>query len=323
MPSGTQTVSVIYTQILYTLSVTKGSNGSGTVTSSPVGINCGTACAYDYVPATVVVLSPVASTGSSFAGWSGACTNPTGTCSVTMNAAAAVTANFTLNTYNLTVNKVGTGSGTVTSSPSGINCGSTCVYAFNYNQLVVLSAANASGSSFTGWSGSGCSGTGTCSVTITAVAAVTATFTLNEFSPVATNDSYTTLKNTSMTIVAPGVMANDTDANGDTLTAVLDSGLSNGGSLTFNSDGSFTYNPPTGYTGTDTFYYHDNDGHVNGNIATVTLNVIDSLPPSQPSSFYGTINYYAPPQPVGLTVEAYVPGVATPVATTTIQGGSR
>ena len=132
----------------------------------------------------------------------------------------------------------------------------------------------------------------------------------------------TTLKNTSMTIVAPGVMANDTDANGDTLTAVLDSGLSNGGSLTFNSDGSFTYNPPTGYTGTDTFYYHDNDGHVNGNIATVTLNAIDFLPPSQPSSFYGTINYDAPPQPVGLTVEAYVPGVATPVATTTIQGSS-
>ncbi|MBL8689748.1 MAG: hypothetical protein JNL04_11645 [Rhodospirillaceae bacterium] len=77
----------------------------------------------------------------------------------------------------LTVTKSGTGSGTVTSSPSGISCGSTCSASFASGQVVTLTAAADSGSTFAGWSSS-CSGTAsTASITMTASAACIATFT--------------------------------------------------------------------------------------------------------------------------------------------------
>jgi hypothetical protein len=95
-----------------------------------------------------------------------------------MTAAKAVTANFTLTQYALTVAKNGTGTGTVTSSPAGISCGATCAFNFNYNTSVTLTPAAASGSTFTGWTGA-CTGTSTCVATMTAARAVTATFTKN------------------------------------------------------------------------------------------------------------------------------------------------
>jgi len=66
--------------------------------------------------------------------------------------------------------------GTVTSNPSGINCGSTCSANYDSGTAVTLTASPNSGYTFTGWSGGGCSGTGTCTVTMTAATSVTATF---------------------------------------------------------------------------------------------------------------------------------------------------
>ena len=76
----------------------------------------------------------------------------------------------------LSVNKSGSGSGTVTSNPPGIDCGQTCSHAFYYYNDVVLTAIAAPSSSFTGWSGAGCSGTGICTVTMSSDQSVTATF---------------------------------------------------------------------------------------------------------------------------------------------------
>ncbi len=76
---------------------------------------------------------------------------------------------------NLTVTVAGTGS--VTSSPVGINCGNVCVASFAPTTMVTLTAATSGGSVFAGWSGGGCSGTGTCVVTLTMATSVTATFT--------------------------------------------------------------------------------------------------------------------------------------------------
>jgi hypothetical protein len=75
----------------------------------------------------------------------------------------------------LQVTKTGTGSGRVTSSPSGIDCGSVCYDAFGYGFSVKLTATPDPGSSFAGWTGA-CSGTGTCSVTMNKMQSVTATF---------------------------------------------------------------------------------------------------------------------------------------------------
>jgi hypothetical protein len=75
------------------LALSVGINGSGTVTSSPPGISCGVTCSVDYAINTVVSLTQSAASGSTFAGWSGAC-GGVGTCIVTMNQAQSVTANF-------------------------------------------------------------------------------------------------------------------------------------------------------------------------------------------------------------------------------------
>ena len=77
--------------------------------------------------------------------------------------------------FTLGVSKSGSGSGTVTSNPSGINCGGTCSASYTSGTTVTLSASPASGSTFAGWSGA-CTGTGSCIVSMTAARTVTATF---------------------------------------------------------------------------------------------------------------------------------------------------
>jgi len=78
--------------------------------------------------------------------------------------------------FTLTISKSGTGNGTVTSSPAGINCGSDCTEDFKVGTKVTLKAKADTNSTFTGWSGGGCSGTGTCVVIMNADIAVTAGF---------------------------------------------------------------------------------------------------------------------------------------------------
>ena len=77
--------------------------------------------------------------------------------------------------FTLSVAKAGTGSGTVTSSPTGISCGGDCSEAYTNGTSVSLTATPASGSTFGGWSGA-CTGTGSCALSMTANRSVTATF---------------------------------------------------------------------------------------------------------------------------------------------------
>ncbi len=78
----------------YTLSVNKSGTGSGLVSSSPSGINCGTICSASFVHGTTVTLTAVPSAGSSFSGWSGACSGAAAQCFITMDGNRSVTASF-------------------------------------------------------------------------------------------------------------------------------------------------------------------------------------------------------------------------------------
>jgi hypothetical protein len=156
----------------FKLTVTKSGTGTGKVTSSPAGIDCGATCEAEFEEGKEVTLTPTAESGSEFKEWTGACTG-SGACKVTMSAARAVNAKFDLKTHTLTVNKVGSGSGSVTCD------GGACASSYPEGTKVTLGATAASGSSFAGWSGGGCSGTGSCVVTMSADTAVTATFNAN------------------------------------------------------------------------------------------------------------------------------------------------
>jgi hypothetical protein len=163
----------------YSLSVSL--NGSGTVTSNPPGITCGTTCSVSFNSGTLVTLTAAPPTGLTFTGWGGACAG-TGTCAVTLLQAQSVTATFTATasppptTATLTVLKSGTGTGTVGSTPAGITCGTTCSASFTTGTSVTLTAIPAMGSTFTGWGGA-CNGAGACTVALSQAQSVTATFT--------------------------------------------------------------------------------------------------------------------------------------------------
>ena len=158
------------------LAVVKMGAGSGVVISAPSGILCGTSCSGTFGSGTAVTLTATPATGSTFAGWSGGGCTGTGTCTVTVTSTTAVTATFNVSLVSLTVGKTGTGAGTVSSTPAGITCGTTCSASYPYGTAVALTAVVPTGSTFTGWSGA-CTGSGSCSVTLTAAATVTATFT--------------------------------------------------------------------------------------------------------------------------------------------------
>ena len=84
-----------------------------------------------------------------------------------------------VNLHSLTINKSGDGQGTILSTPSGINCGSSCNFNFANNTTVILTAVTDPGNKFSGWSGEGCSGTKTCTVIMNFNKSVTANFTLS------------------------------------------------------------------------------------------------------------------------------------------------
>lgn len=106
--------------------------------------------------------------------------------------------------------------------------------------------------------------------------------------PVANDDSYSTDKNTTMNVSAPGVLGNDTDAEGNTLTAALATDASLG-SLTLNADGSFDYIPNTDFIGDDSFTYFADDGtDLSDTFATVTITVEDDVPPPVGEALFET-----------------------------------
>jgi hypothetical protein len=96
--------------------------------------------------------------------------------------------------------------------------------------------------------------------------------------PTAVADTYTTTENTPLHIAAPGVLDNDSDPNGDPLTAVLQSGTTNG-ALTLLSDGAFIYTPTTNFNGADSFVYSAHNGILGDTaVVTVIVNGVNDAP---------------------------------------------
>jgi serine protease AprX len=123
--------------------------------------------------------------------------------------------------------------------------------------------------------------------------------------PVAAADSYSTAAGTTLNVPAPGVLANDGDAEGDALTAQLVSAPSHG-ALTLGADGAVRFVPAVGYAGTDSFSYSAFDGKLAGNIATVAVKVVAPPPPpiARNDSFSAPVFRTSPYSPRRLAVLA-------------------
>lgn len=104
--------------------------------------------------------------------------------------------------------------------------------------------------------------------------------------PVANDDTYNATEDTALVVNAPGVLGNDSDPEGATLTAVLVGNVSHG-SLVLAASGAFTYTPATDYCGSDAFTYRANDGTQNSAVANVAINIacVNDAPVVTPATF--------------------------------------
>jgi len=141
------------------LNILVGGSGTGTITSVPDGINCGTTCAALFPIASYVTLKATPAPGSVFDGWrygwGGGRDNRDGTCTVNTSYLHVIQANFEPASTTLAVNRSGDGSGTVTSTPWGINCGPDCAEDYTgYSDrpvVIALSAVPDADSAFVRW----------------------------------------------------------------------------------------------------------------------------------------------------------------------------
>jgi VCBS repeat-containing protein len=117
----------------------------------------------------------------------------------------------------------------------------------------------------------------------------TVTITVLNQAPVAVDDSYSVDENDTLIVAPPGVLLNDTDPEGDLLSASLVSDVANG-TLSLRPLGDFDYTPNPGFSGTDSFTYVVNDGTSDSNVATITITVnqVNDNPPTANDESYVT-----------------------------------
>jgi VCBS repeat protein/List-Bact-rpt repeat protein len=179
------TVSFPSNSTTFTLNVKKTGNGGGTVESYQQYVNCGAYCSSGFLAGTIMAIGAAPFPGNTFAGWSGGGCSTAPDCYVTMNSDVILTATFNLPAgfHELTVNATGTGSGTITSAPEGINCMvnplvgdplGSCAAGFAGGNSITLSFTPDQYSILADWSGGGCSGTGNCVLSLSSDAIVTA-----------------------------------------------------------------------------------------------------------------------------------------------------
>jgi hypothetical protein len=175
------------------VSVTKSGTGSGNVDSVDRLISCGSKCVVPYQFGTLVQLTAKAASGSTFAGWTGACTGTQTTCAVTASGHVAVAATFTAavktgggggggaaggtTTPGLTLSvKSAGGKGLITSTSGAINCGSKCSTTVTAGTSVTLNAAPEPGFFFVNWTGSCTGNAPTCAIAVNSTASAQANF---------------------------------------------------------------------------------------------------------------------------------------------------
>ncbi len=161
------------------LRVAKVGNGAGEIALAPAQLVCTSACSTNLTSGAAITLTATIKPGSQFAGWSGACSGVSETCSIKLGTTTMVTATFVLPPILLEFAKLGDGSGSVASTPPGLICGNDCTTDqgyFEQGTSVSLLAIAAEGSYFVDWGGACTAGMNPCAVTLDQARSVTAIF---------------------------------------------------------------------------------------------------------------------------------------------------
>ena len=260
--------------------VTGVEGGMGAVNVSPPNVACANAagttqtCTSLHQVGTVVTLDALPGADSVFIGWSGACTNATGPCLVSMDVAQPVTATFRgPQTLAVTLTTTLGGNGAVQVDPPGQACAlggeasAQCAYLERVGTVVTLTALPAFDTLFLGWSGA-CSGVGACTVTVSEATAVTAAFRLANRAPLAVpGGPYTGPRGVAVAFDGRG----SSDPDGDALTYRWDFG-----------DGSADTGPTPAHVYTALGPYVAtlvvSDGALDSPPATVTVGIVNRPP---------------------------------------------
>jgi hypothetical protein len=175
---GISNVTAKFTRKTFTVTIVKAGEGGGTVTSDGP-LACGATCSATIPAGTIVRLKAAPDVNSRLVGWTGECTSTVSQCNVSVDGDITVTVTFDKLGKRMSVSRSGTGDGTISADPSGVDCGSTCAFTYPAGTQVTLTATAASGSLFAGWGPStpcGSSTTATCTVTMDAVKFISADF---------------------------------------------------------------------------------------------------------------------------------------------------
>lgn len=268
-----------------------GAGGKGVISSTNNAINCtepgGSNCSNDFTAGSTVTLEASPNPGSEFVGWEGVECSGTGPCTVNVTAAndpngdtiIEVTALFNQTGYVLTVEKQGSGDGTIVSTPSGISCGDDCeeVFRISSNPIIVGFAKSgviaAEGSLFNGWGGDcpTADADDSCNVSMDGDKSVIAYFT----EP--TSDAYTVSEGDTLSVEAPGLLSNDAALAGTLSVNTVPTETPTNGTLTLNKNGGFSYEHDGSETTSDSFTYEVSDARGNTGQATVSI-TITSVP---------------------------------------------
>lgn len=244
-------------------------NGAGTVLIDEVDLSCRDSCTARVGRDVSVRLVAEPDAGFGFAGWGQGCTG-LDECTVRMDSDIEVSAEFANNVLALRFDGDGFGSARIV--PPDVTCEDDCGEAFSAPLNASISVSTTDGTSVQGWGGA-CSDAGTgryCQVRVEGQTDVNLTLV---HPPVADDDAYDVEEDTARTVpAASGVLSNDRDSEGDSLTAQLVSQPSKG-SVDLRSDGSFTYTPDRDENGQDSFSYRARDEF--GNIsATANVSIL-------------------------------------------------
>lgn len=162
------------------VALTVANSGNGTITSNPIGIDCGNLCIAQFAMGSVVRMTATAASGFVFSGWSGAaqaCGNNV-LCDITINNPVVASASFVPAAQQVSINRIG--SGRVLSTPAGIDCGAMCSADFTIGSSITLHASDIQGSGFQfqSWSGDAavCGSNPMCTLLVSRALNITVTF---------------------------------------------------------------------------------------------------------------------------------------------------